>query len=172
MTKINSSCKVTSTAPLTSLQWMVALCHTVTRALPFRRLTRFPQPLRYIPLQGPKSNRTGILKEQALKHERLISEPLIFNESRRQCHRASSFIKQNIRHAIKKGALEDESAPCVGKIPGARMQTISSATRLSLVRTRGFASPDYSGFARSENVFSFVILCLSYAPKNNNFFLG
>ncbi len=35
------------------------------------------------------------------------------------------------------------------RVPGCK--SISSATRLSLVRTRGFASPDYSGFARSEN---------------------
>ena len=38
------------------------------------------------------------------------------------------------------------------QVPGCK--SISSATRLSFyVRTRGFASPDYSGFARSENDF-------------------
>jgi len=52
---------------------------------------------------------------------------------------------------------EDESAPCVGTMPDARM--LDSSLRqpgypLSeiLRRTRGFASPDFSGFACSENL--------------------
>jgi len=59
---------------------------------------------------------------------------------------------------MKKGAFsssEDKSAPCVGKkyrVPGCISHLFGNPAIL-LFRTRGFASPDYSGFARSENVF-------------------
>jgi hypothetical protein len=56
----------------------------------------------------------------------------------------------------KKGALsssEDESAPCVGTIPGAKMNSSLRQPGYPFCRTRGFASPDYSGFALSENLF-------------------
>jgi hypothetical protein len=59
----------------------------------------------------------------------------------------------------KKGALtsaKDESAPCVGNIPDAKMLThLFGNPAVLYVRTRGFASPDYSGFARSENVYRY-----------------
>jgi len=67
----------------------------------------------------------------------------------------SRALEKNYPH-IKKRALsssEDKSAPCIRNIPGAKMR-ISSLRQPGhpLVRIRGFASPDYSGFARSENV--------------------
>jgi hypothetical protein len=49
---------------------------------PFGDLPDSLSPCENIPLQGTKMNRTGILKEQALEYERLISEP--FNIKRRQ----------------------------------------------------------------------------------------
>lgn len=134
MAKIDSSRKVTSTAPLTSLRWMVALCHTVTRALPFRRLAGSPGPCD--PLQNPKTNRTQILKEQEfLKYS--------------QKHPADKIIANKKRSAL---ISEDESAPCVVKTGCQDAYHLFGNPAILLVRTRGFASPDYSGFARSENV--------------------
>ena len=88
--------------------------------------------------------------------------------------------KKSPAHSIKK---EHSHLPKirvllgVGNIPGARMHTHLFGNRLSfLIRTRGFASPDYSGFARSENVFFLcldrMVFLLSNAPKNSNVFFG
>ncbi len=54
---------------------------------------------------------------------------------------------------VSSGCSKNECAPCAGKMPAARMQThLFGNSAILLFRTRGFASPGYSGFARSENV--------------------
>jgi hypothetical protein len=75
----------------------------------------------------------------------------------------TSYFVLDQKYRIKKRALsssEDVSAPCVGNLPGAKMH-ISSLRQpgYPVIRTRGFASPDFSGFARSEFVFLFFIKC-------------
>ena len=78
----------------------------------------------------------------------------------------------------KKGAhlLPKMSALVSVNIPGAKMQShLFGNPAILKLRTRGFASPDYSGFARSENVFSLIkstVFLLSNAPKNSNVFFG
>jgi hypothetical protein len=83
---------------------------------------------------------------------------------------ATEHLRQQKIAYNKKGALlssEDESAPCVSKNPGAKMQIhLFGNPAILFDRTRGFASPDYSDFARSENVFSIVAFRLSYGSKD------
>lgn len=50
-------------------------------------------------------------------------------------------------------------------------ETISSVTRLSLFGTRGFASPDYSGFAIIGDLYSHCDKTLTYRRKHVNKFL-
>jgi hypothetical protein len=129
---------------------------------PFGDLPDSLSPCDNIRLQGPKSNRTWILKERGLN-----ATP----DSENSSTKAGVNVAEQ-----KKGALsssEDESAPCVGKIPGAKMQIhLFGNPAILLGKDPWLCVTRLLWLCPFGERFLLINPSLSLMAKNSNFFCG